>query len=150
MLFMQPGAPGGYRPEHKDNIFPVTMYIWLDGDHHGWKTSLYFKVFPHRICTGKKLHNICMLAAKDLHRVSYRPGVLGLESDFYLNPAQGPKISNRDRGPLFHNRYAMNDDVVPMDCMEQELARRNRLEHARTCSSSVTDGHAGHHHNNLL
>jgi hypothetical protein len=137
MLFMQPGTPGGYRPEHKDDIFPVTMYIWLDGDHHGWKTNLHFKLFPHSICTGKKVHDICMLVARDLHRISYRPGVLGLESDFYLNPSQAPKFSDKDKGPLFHNRYMAKDDSIPMVCMEQELARRNRLEHARMCNSTI-------------
>ena len=139
MLFMHPGTPGGFRPEKKDYIFPVTRYIWLDGDHHGWRTSMYLKLFPHTICVGRKVHNICMLGAKDLHRVSYRPGVVGLLSDSYLNPGKKLEVADKDRGPLFHNRYILGYDSVPMECMEQELARRNRLEHAKKCRSSSMD-----------
>jgi hypothetical protein len=139
MLFMQPGIPGGIRPEHKDDIFPVTMYIWVNGDHHGWWRSFYLTFFTRLVCAGKRLHNICILSAKDLHRVSYRPGVLGLQSDFYLNPEKRPKFSNKDQGPLFHNRYSMKDDSIPMDCMVHELEHRNKLEYARTCSNPVLD-----------
>ena len=137
MLFMQPGAPGGFRPGYKDYVFPVTRYIWLDGDHHGWRTRVYLQLFPHTICAGRNVHNICMLGAKDLHRVSYRPGVVGLLSDSYLNPGKKLEVADKDRGPLFHNRYMLGYDSVPMECMEQELARRNRLAHAKKCRYSA-------------
>lgn len=136
MLFMQPETPGGYREEHKDNIFLVTTYIWLDGDHHGLRRKLYLALFPHTICAGKNVHNICMLAAKDLHRVSYRPGVPGQQSDSYLKSGKEPKVGSKDRGPLFHNRYLMKYDHVVMDCMEQELALRNGIEYANKCRHS--------------
>ena len=141
MLFMQPGTPGGYRDEHRDDIFTVTSSIWLDGDHHGWRRKVYLKFFPHTICAGTNTHNVCILGRNDLHRVSYRPGVAGQQSDSYLKPAAGVRTSHtgmgrgrgRDQGPLFHNRYNIERDKIVMICMEGELAHRNKLEHSDKC-----------------
>ena len=133
MLFMEPNTPGGYRPELEKHIFPVVSYIWMDGDHHGTRRKWYLKFHPETICTGRELHGICMVCAKDLHRVSYRPGIIGQTSDSYLKT--GPTTyEGPDRGPLFHNRYMMEWDNVVMLCMEGELRRRNLIERARKCS----------------
>lgn len=133
MLFMQPGTPGGFREEHRDSVFTVTSSIWLDGDHHGWGRWVYLKFFPHTICAGTNTHNVCMLGARDLHRVSYRPGIAGQQSDSYLKPGNSTRHTGPDKGPLFHNRYNIELDKVVMACMDGELARRNKLEHRDKC-----------------
>ena len=140
MLFMQPGAPGGFREEHRSNIFLVSSYIWLHGDGSHW-TRIYLKFFYSTRCAGMNTHNICMLGGRDLHRVSYRPGVVGERSNsvrrshFQSNHTVMPQ-DGKDRGPLFHNRYNMEYDDIPMVCMEQELTRRNRLEYTNRCQHS--------------
>ncbi len=135
MLFMKPDVPGGYSPRYKDKIFPVTSYIWLDGDHHGLKRRLYLIYNPREICDGGNVHYICMVAAQDLHRLSYRPGLIGQQSDSYLYPDRSNTYSGPDRGPLFHNKYSLDADHVVMDCMEEELERRNTFEYERDCNS---------------
>ncbi len=136
MLFMRPSTPGGYRPEHKDRIFPVVSLIWLDGDHRGLLKRLYLMLFPQTVCAGSKRHNICLVQARDLHRLSYRPGITALdEMDSYnLNPNVGRHYEGRDRGPLFHNKFSMAQDRVVMECMQQELARRNKMEYHSKCA----------------
>ena len=133
MLFMAPNTPGGYRPEQKRNIFLVVTYIWLDGDHHGFKRKVYLKFHPRDVCSGWNVHNICLLSANDLHRVSYRPGIVGESSDSYLHPEAERTYRGKDRGPLFHNKFIMELDRVVMTCMEGELKRRNKLEFVDKC-----------------
>ena len=134
MLFMKSNVPGGYRPQHEQNIFPVTSYIWTNGDHHGILRRIYLTLFPGTICSGRIVHSICMISTEDLHRISYKPGVLGYQSDDYLHPERSPTYRGKDRGPLFQNRYIMDWNSVVMDCMEQELKRRNILEHHSKCN----------------
>ena len=136
MLFMAPNTPGGYKPEQKHNIFPVISSIWLNGDHHGLKRSLYLKFNPRDVCSGWRLHTICILSAKDLHRLSYRPGIVGQSSDSYLHPEAESTYGGKDRGPLFHNKFNMELDRVVMTCMEGEIKRRNKLEFKDRCSVS--------------
>lgn len=132
MLYMKPGVPGGYDPKHRDDIFPVTSYIWLYG---------FYKIFYRSVCSGGNIHNICMVGAQDLYRLSYRPGVASKWTDKYISRRQSVGDSygddGKDRGPLFHNRYFMKWDHVIMDCMESELRQRNQLEFNRECLTSV-------------
>ena len=133
MLFMKPGVPGGYDPKQKDNIFPVTSYIWLYGFH---------KLFYRSVCSGWNIHNICMVGIGDLYRLSYKPGIKSRWIDRYNRPSKIHSGGNdyggsKDRGPLFHNRYCMKRDHVVIDCMESELRWRNQLEFNRDCPSSM-------------
>ncbi len=134
-LFMRPNTPGGYRPEYEDRIFPVFSCIWLDGDHHGpWK-RLQMMLYRGMFCSGTSIHNICMVGANDLHKLSFRPGVEGyVDIDTYLETGGGVQYySGPDRGPLFHNKYIMESDSTAMKCMETELHRRNVMEYAKEC-----------------
>ena len=134
MLFMKPGVPGGYRHEYKDKMFVVMSCIWLESTNHMNLSisnyDLWFNIKRH--CSGKKVHDICMVAAQDLAKLAYKPGVSGDIATGGFNGAGG-HYKGPDRGPMFHNRYLMDKDVVIMDCMEQELVRRNRLEYKRDC-----------------
>ena len=40
---------------------------------------------------------------------------------------------NNLKGPMFHNKYFMEKDHIVMDCMEEELVIRNRLEYEKDC-----------------
>ena len=134
MLFMQPGAPGGYREEEKKKIFPITSSIWMDGDSSSLN-RLRMAVFPRTFCSGRSRHNVCLVGSKDLHKLSYKPGIVGyrgvvpyMRTDGKIRFYQGP-----DRGPLFHNKFSLEDDHVMMQCMERELGRRNSLELKQEC-----------------
>ena len=37
------------------------------------------------------------------------------------------------RGPMFHNKYFMERDHTVMDCLEEQLVVRNRLEYEKDC-----------------
>ena len=132
MLFMTPGVPGGFNPRNANGIFSVNSCIWLDGDHSGLINRFYVRLFPKTVCHGKNIHNVCILSAKDLQRVSYRPGVAGQRSNSYLMSSFRKKLAvsghYEDKGPLFHTRHELGYDPIPMLCMEDELARRNELE----------------------
>ena len=134
MLFMAPNTPGGYKPEFKDKIFRVMSCIWLDES-----TSViqkYRRLLDHRkFCAGSNTHNICIVSARDLYKLSYRPGIKGYrELDTYLGTGGAvERYEGTDRGPLFHNKYSLSYDRVAMDCMEMELLRRNKLEYERDC-----------------
>ena len=137
MLFMHPNTPGGYRSEHRDRLFQIISCIWLDGDHHGLWRRIQMMLYPRVFCSGSNTHNICMIGARDLSKLAFRPGVEGyLDVDTFLQTDGEVQLySGRDRGPLFHNRYVMEHEGMVMDCMERELGRRNRLEQQKECLS---------------
>ena len=37
------------------------------------------------------------------------------------------------KGPMFHNKYFMERDHTVMDCVEEQLVIRNRLEYMKDC-----------------
>ena len=78
MLYMQPGTPGGFRPELKDYIFPVISCIWMN---HGRRLELLRS--PTKLCAGTVRHDICIVNARDLHKLAYRPGIAGYRN---VNP----------------------------------------------------------------
>ena len=137
MLFMQPGTPGGFRHENEGDVFPVFSCIWMDGDHHGFWNRLLMMLFPKKFCAGTNRHNICVVSARDLFKLPYKPGVTGYKDvDTFLQSNGAIQYySGRDRGPLFHNKFSLVQDHVAMACMERELARRNRLEYERECAT---------------
>ena len=130
MLYMQPETPGGFRPELKDYIFSVISCIWMN---HGKRLKLLRS--PTKLCAGTVRHDICIVNARDLHKLAYRPGIAGYRNvDSFLRSERAiQSYSGHDRGPLFHNKYSMESDHVIINCMGMELIRRNRLEHEREC-----------------
>ena len=40
---------------------------------------------------------------------------------------------NNLKGPMFHNKYFMERDHTVMDCVEEQLVMRNRLEYKKDC-----------------
>ncbi len=136
MLFMKPDVPGGYSPRYKDEIFPVMSCIWLDGDGNGVWMKYKVLLFSRHYCAGTNIHNVCVVSSKDLNKLSYRPGITGYQDIMTYIRTNGAvrEYIGADKGPLFHNRYILARDRVVVDCMEKELARRNRLEYAKECS----------------
>ena len=60
-------------------------------------------------CSGIKVRHVCILNSGDLHRLKYKPV---------------PNV----RDAFFHNKFYMEKDETVMDCMEEELDRRNIIE----------------------
>ena len=131
-LFMKPGVPGGFRPEYKHNIFVVMSCIWRNVESNFFRK--YYNLFwgIQQFCSGKFVHDVCMITSPDLAMLAFQPGVSGHVVTGGFEGAEG-KYEGPDRGPVFHNRYLMDQDVVVMDCMEQELVRRNQLEYHHEC-----------------
>ena len=60
-------------------------------------------------CSGQEIHSICIVNSGDLHRLHYKPK---------------PRVTER----FFHNKFFMEEDPTVMDCLEEELIRRNIKE----------------------
>ena len=95
-LYRIPNVPGGYNPDIKERYFNIDNYFW--------RTN-YFGKEDSRRCSGRTVHNICIVDVGDLNRT--------LEEG---------------RGSLFHNKYFMEYDHVIMDCMEEKIRAQNQLE----------------------
>ena len=105
MAFMMPGAPGGNSSRipssDKENITRVFQTHWK----HDQKSHEYV---PGETCLGKTVHEICILNSAELPRVYY-----AMKANHW-----------------FFNKYFMEEDHIVMDCVEEELIRRNRQEFA--------------------
>ena len=103
MAFMIPGVPGGDSSQtpssNKVNITRVFQTHWKHKN-----TSHDFS--PGETCLGTAVHEICILNSAELPRVYY-----------------AMKSNN-----WFFNKYFMEEDHVVMDCVEEELVRRNKQE----------------------
>ena len=62
-------------------------------------------------CRGSIVRRVCIVASGDLHRIQY-----------HAKP-------DHLRYPFFYNKYNMAEDHSIMDCLEEELVKRNRLEY---------------------
>lgn len=127
MLYMKPDTPGGYDSRQTNNTFLLTTSIWIRD------RGVLPQIFPSMVCAGRVKHGICILAAQDLKRVTYKPGVSG------YGAIKGT-YRGKDIGPLFHNRYRLAWDRVVIECMERELIRRNRLEYRMVFSTTHRKG----------
>ena len=65
-------------------------------------------------CSGKVVHDLCIISSVDLHRV-YQSSLV---------PGQ----------VMFFNKYFMEYDHVVMDCMEERLIEKNKKEYAQDCT----------------
>ena len=50
-----------------------------------------------------------------------------------LSSVHGQVNVKKLRGPMFHNKYFMERDHTVMDCLEEQLVVRNRLEYEKDC-----------------
>ncbi len=75
-----------------------------------WMTSARSKP-----CSGKVVHDICIPTIGGLERIT-------------TASKDGQKV-------LFHNKYFMEQDHVMMDCMEERLIARNKMEYEKDCMS---------------
>ena len=66
-------------------------------------------MFTNPPCNGQSVHSICVVNSGDLHQLSYRP------------------VPNK-RDTFFHNKFFMEEDPTVIDCLEDELIRRNIKE----------------------
>ena len=104
------GVPGGYNSSVKSLIPVVATSVWI--------TQPAQKREPHRYCSsGYIVHGICIMTNADLFRV---------RNDLKVN------VSSL-RGPIFYNKYFMERDHTVMDCVEEQLIIRNKLEHKKEC-----------------
>ena len=107
------GAPGGYN-EKVNRILPtVSDVLWMTPE--GGRQS-HWKDF----CNGWNVHNICIFSSGDLHRLDYKPHTFQTQET------------------MFHNKYRFELDHTVIDCMEEELVRRNKEE----CSKDYLQKHS--------
>ena len=103
MAYMIPGAPGGFYTQVSplpENEVPLVF-------HAHWKHNKNSPVrAPGETCLGKVVHQVCI-----------------------LNSAELPRIKNTLKWNVwFFNKYFMEDDHVVMDCVEEELVKKNKQE----------------------
>ena len=94
------GVPGGYDAKYASLVPIIDDYIWLV---HLTEEGIA------KHCSGRNVHFICVVNSGDLHRLRYKPD---------------PKVKER----FFHNKFFMEEDPTVMDCLEEELLRRNIKE----------------------
>ena len=94
-VFRMPGVPGGF-----NSNLPQKFYV---------NVERAFWMFKAMACSGRTVHNICIVTAGDMKAVL--------------------KLSNFGAGAMFHNKYFMNDDHVVMDCAEERLIQHNIAEY---------------------
>ena len=107
-LNLYTGVPGGYNEDYKERIPIVSGVIWLSaalGREKNWKTY----------CNGWNIHKVCVCNSADLYRLNYQPHTLSIKS------GKGET--------LFHNKYFLELDHTIIECMEEEIVRRNRNEY---------------------
>ncbi len=94
-LYMLPGIPGGFNSQLPKKPFFITSQYF-------WRLSRYIVRFS-RQCSGRIVHNICVVDAGDMFRIEFGGNA------------------------LFHNKYFMEKDHVIMDCMEEKIVAKNKM-----------------------
>lgn len=109
------GVPGGYNEDYEKRIPTVSGVIWMTaalGREKNWKSY----------CNGWNIHKVCVCSSADLYRLNYKPHT--------------PLIKSGKGESLFHNKYFLELDHTIIECMEEELVRRNRMEYFKDLQSS--------------
>ena len=97
--------PGGYNANISSPPPAISNITWISGPAEMGK--------PYKYCKGGySVHGICILTSGDLHTVKSKVNL---------------------SWPIFHNKYFTERDHTIMDCMEEELVRRNKLEYINDC-----------------
>ena len=109
-LYAHPQAKGARPPKKllgKYDMPIVDNFIWVI---NMWQVKHRKKYCPG----GKIVHGICILTARDMGRIEQ----LGVRSQ---------------RPVFFFNKYFLEWDPTPMDCMEERLVQANMDEYKRDC-----------------
>ena len=113
-LYALPQAKGGQPPTEllgKHDIPTVDNFIWVN---RKWQLKHRKKCCPG----GKRVHGICILTALDLGKIE--------------------QLGVRSRQPVFFfNKYFLEWDPTPMDCMEERLVQANMDEYRRDCMTNM-------------
>ena len=100
------GAPGG--PPKMENVKMPNVLASI------WVPKYWNQTRSRAQCKGWVVHDVCVVGSGDLPMI-YSIGV------------------NAHQPIFFFNKYFMEWDHVVMDCMEQRLVERNKLEHVNDC-----------------
>ena len=114
-LYALPQAKGGQPPTEllgEHDIPTVDNFIWLIKN---WQRQ-----HVAEFCPGQKvIHSICILSALDLDKIE--------------------QLGVRSRQPVFFfNKYFLEWDPTPMDCMEERLVEANMEEYRRDCMTNTS------------
>ena len=108
--------------------FYATLYMipGVPGGYDPKLKGLYFGIdfyiwltggAANKFCGGKNVHHICVVSVYELSAI-----IRGTKDGKWF---------------LFHNKYFMEMDHVVMDCMEERLVARNRLEYKQDCPAML-------------
>ena len=103
VLFHMPGVPGGYNPDIPKNYY-------FEVGHYFWRIT---KAELALSCFGVIVHGICIVNHADLPLIMQ-------------DTKNGAKA-------LFQNKYFMEKNHVVMDCMEEMIVAKNKLEYEEDC-----------------
>ena len=106
---------------HSEEHFYATLFMMpsVPGGYNTTLKDLYvraahstwiFSANP-KLCQGIVVHSICIITAGDLPMV----------------------MRTSENRTLFHNKYFMNHDHTAMDCLEEMIVEKNKLEYEREC-----------------
>ena len=111
-LYSLPGVPGAQPPPqlHIPRDVTVDAFIWVISKSH--------KQQINTLCPGRKVvHSICILTTMELEKIE--------------------RVGVRSKRNFFFNKYFLEWDPVPMDCMEERLVETNMEEYKRDCMPSI-------------
>lgn len=111
-LYALPQAKGARPPKQllSHNDMPeVDAFIWINNKRQAHQKK--------SLCPGRRIvHGICILSGPDLGRIE--------------------KLGISAKHPVFFfNKYFLEWDPTPMDCMEERLVRANMEEYWQDCVS---------------
>ena len=89
---------------------------YFEVGHYFWRTNAEEIALP---CFGETVHGICVVTYEDLPRIM--------------------KETGEGSNALFQNKYFVENDHVAMDCMEEGIVDRNRIEYQLECSYKLFD-----------
>ncbi len=107
-VYLIPGVPGGHNPRVHRYHFTTDNYFWRTSD---WVEN------NGKQCEGVIVHDICIVGIGDIVRIL--------------------QATNNGTSALFQNKYLMEHDAVIMDCMEERIVAKNKMEYHRDCKSST-------------
>ena len=87
---------------------PKLKDLYVRAAHSTWQLSQH-----NELCYGIVVNSICTITARDLPMV----------------------MRTSENRTLFHNKYLMERDHTAMDCLEEKIVEKNKLEYQRDCPS---------------
>jgi hypothetical protein len=87
---------------------PKLNDLYVRAAHSTWQVSQH-----NEPCYGIVVNSICTITARDLPMV----------------------MRTSENRTLFHNKYLMEKDHTAMDCLEERIVEKNKLEYQRDCPS---------------